>query len=373
MADPSEPEMTLASSGALVAVAVTVLGGLLQPLFYARGLSLSLTAMAMLYLVLASLGWPLVERHRPGALPLLLVTLTLLALPIMWLSRLDALLILMPLVSMIVLYSSTSWALAASLLFVVEGEVWAAAWHLPLRNRLGIGFAYVPALAFVITFSRLVLREREARLEARRQAARAEQLGVTAERNRIAREIHDTVGHYLTVVHVQIAAARALLANEPSGADDCLVRAETLVRDGLAELRRSVGLLRSGAIAERPFGVALAGLVEECRAAGIEAALSVVGEARPLPPAVEFALYRAAQEALTNTRRHAQAKTVAVVVRYAAADVTLHVSDDGIGAATTDGGFGLTGVRERVGLVGGSVTVDTAAGRGFALEVRIPQ
>jgi signal transduction histidine kinase len=237
---------------------------------------------------------------------------------------------------------------------------------------VGIGFDFLPASAFVITFSRLVLRERHARQQLRRYAAQVEQLAVAGERNRIAREIHDTVGHYLTVVHVQIEAARAVLSANAAGAQECLARAEDLVRDGLAELRRSVTMLRGQAVAERPFGLALSSLVEECRSGGLSTTLTIKGTPRLIAPAIEFTLFRAAQEALTNVRRHASAKQAQLTLRYEAAEVCLRVQDDGVGSAAPQGGFGLTGVRERAELVGGLVDVRSGVGQGFILEVRIP-
>jgi signal transduction histidine kinase len=131
-------------------------------------------------------------------------------------------------------------------------------------------------------------------------------------------------------------------------------------------------MLRGGAVADRPFGLALAALVEESRASGLDATLTVEGTPRLLAPAVEFTLYRAAQEAFTNVQRHARARQARLTLRYADDEVQLAVADDGVGAAATDSGFGLTGVRERAQLVGGAVSVLTAPGSGFTLDVRVP-
>ena len=151
------------------------------------------------------------------------------------------------------------------------------------------------------------------------------------------------------------------------------MRAQGLSREGLSELRRSVSVLRSGPPLERrPFNVALSSLIEDCRNGGLDASLTVEGVPRALTPDIEFTLYRAAQEALTNVARHARAPHVTCALRYDEREVCLSVDDDGVGATSTEGGFGLTGLRERAGAVGGSVEVRTAAGKGFTLAVRVP-
>ncbi|HXI56950.1 MAG TPA: ATP-binding protein, partial [Polyangia bacterium] len=135
-------------------------------------------------------------------------------------------------------------------------------------------------------------------------------------------------------------------------------------------VRRSVVALRSPT-ADRPLGAALHDLVDETRAAGIDAQVYLRGTVRPLGPNVEFALYRAAQEALTNVRRHAVARSVQLHLGYEGDHVELRIDDDGRGASRMDEGFGLAGVRERIAQVGGTVDVETAASGGFSLRVRV--
>ena len=102
---------------------------------------------------------------------------------------------------------------------------------------------FVPGAILTMAFGAVLVRERQSQRQLRRLAAEAEELAATRERNRIARDIHDSVGHYLTIVNVQIEAARAIVAAQPAAADECLLRAQSLARDGLAELRRSVSML----------------------------------------------------------------------------------------------------------------------------------
>ena len=248
------------------------------------------------------------------------------------------------------------------------------------------------AILFVLLFSAVTLRERRARAESERLAAQlaganrrlaelavaAEELAAARERNRLAREIHDSVGHSLTVANVQIEAAGVHLEQdlerdrERAGA--ALGKAAGAVKQGLAELRRSVGALRGGPLGDRSLAGALDGLRSEAEEEGLEASVRVLGDPRPIPPETALALFRAAQEGLTNVRRHARAGRVAIRLDYRTAGrVTLTVTDDGVGPRPeSDGGFGLFGLRERVGLLGGTLNAGPAQPGGFELEVVVP-
>ncbi len=289
----------------------------------------------------------------------------------------------MPTIGMAVLYGSLGLGIAAIGVF--------SGWLLFLGWTLGVGLlpmlqsvaGFAAAGVFVVVFSRITLADRRARVKVERlagelghanerlheYAAQVEELATAKERNRIAREIHDSLGHYLTAVNVQLEAARTVLAaNDSPRALKCIERAQGATREGLAEVRRSVSVLRA------PLRDAVQALVDECSAAGLRAALKVDGAARPLAPRVEFALYRAVQEALTNVRRHAEASHVEVGLTMGTDDVALVVEDDGVGAnGGPDGpGFGLLGLRERVELVGGRLEIRTAPHAGFAIRIRVP-
>jgi signal transduction histidine kinase len=299
-------------------------------------------------------------------------------------SDITALLVVMPIISMAVLYQSTLWGVLVTAAYTAE-----VGWLLRDRGPAAIVQAsagFVAAGAFVVVFSRLMRRERQARNSVELLAAQLERantrlaeyatqiedLATTKERNRLAREIHDSLGHFLTVVHVQIEAAKTHLNKSPALAAECLASAQKLTDEGLADVRRSVALLRAAPTESKPLTEAVTRLVDECRAAGLEADLVVSGSPRPLAPPIEFALYRAVQEALTNARRHAHAHRAKLDLAYDDGAVQLRVRDDGVGASGFDGGFGLLGMRERVQLVGGTVKIETAVGAGFAIEVRVP-
>jgi signal transduction histidine kinase len=247
-------------------------------------------------------------------------------------------------------------------------------------DAIAIALIYGTGIVFVVVFTRVAASEREARTalaEAnqllRDHAVQVEELATTKERNRLAREIHDSLGHYLTVVNVQIGAAQAILELDHQRALDHLSNAQALTQEGLAEVRRSVAALRASPIESRPLPEALAKLTEQWNTAELRAKFVVTGSTRPLTPQINLTLYRAAQEALTNVGKHAHASSVELHLDYSDEHlIRLRIKDDGLGSANSEGGFGLLGVRERVQLLNGAVHVRAGAGEGFSMEVELP-
>jgi signal transduction histidine kinase len=203
-------------------------------------------------------------------------------------------------------------------------------------------------------------------------ATQAEELAMTQERNRLAREIHDNLGHYLTIVNVQIEAARVVMDSDPDRALDAMNKAQELTQKGLARVRESVAALRESPVSNRPLGEAIASLVEEAQSSGIVTEFKVTGEPLTLENKVALALYRAAQEGLTNVCKHARASRVDVLLDYQPDQVRLEVRDNGVGAAETARGFGLLGIRERMQLLGGRLEISTGVGEGFCLTASVP-
>src|SRR6267143_2065512 len=247
-------------------------------------------------------------------------------------------------------------------------------------DAIAIAVIYGTGIVFVVVFTRVATSERDARTalaEAnqllRDHASQVEELATTKERNRLAREIHDSVGHYLTVVNVQIGAAQAIIDQDRPRALDHLSKAQALTQEGLAEVRHSVAALRASPTESRPLPEALAKLAEQWNAAGLCTRFVVAGTIRSLTPQVNLTLYRAAQEALTNVGKHAHATNVDLHLDYGDGSlVHLSIKDDGVGSDNSEGGFGLLGVRERVQQLSGAVRVRTDSGQGFALEVELP-
>ena len=225
-----------------------------------------------------------------------------------------------------------------------------------------------------------VARRRNQQLLADLQAAQhqVKDLAIAEERNRLAREIHDGLGHYLTATTMQVQGAKAVLESTGVGAQaplavGALNKAETLLQEALADVRRSVGALRDQPTAQRSLAATLADLVNQQRTSdGLAVQFDLLGAAQPLNPQVELTLYRVAQEALTNVRKHAQATHVALTLSYDPNKVRLEICDDGQGSAAATGGYGLLGLRERVQMVGGTVNICTAPDQGFQLRVEIP-
>jgi signal transduction histidine kinase len=275
----------------------------------------------------------------------------------------------MPLVSLLVLYLPWRTALGLNTLLAAFVCFVFARTSAPGGSLAQAMAGELSAFAFVIVFSLLARRERYARLAVERLAAEVEAFATTRERHRIARELHDSLGHYLTIANVQLEAARSIA----EGRDERLAAVQQLLRDGLGELRLSVSVLREASSARPPFAQAIVELVAESNATGLSAELTTSGSIRPLPGAIGFALYRVTQEALTNVRRHARATKAIVNLDYQPERVRLSVLDDGVGPGSVPPvGTGLSGLRERVELLGGRLTLDAPVNGGFSITVEMP-
>ena len=216
------------------------------------------------------------------------------------------------------------------------------------------------------------LNERELELEKGRAAA-----AIVEERARIARELHDVVAHSISVMVLQARGGRRVLQTEPTDAHEAFAVIESTGQQALDEMRRLVGMLRSGdetlPLAPQPSLKELGTLVEQVRAAGLPVQLAVEGEPRDLPPGVDLSAFRIVQEALTNSLTHAGPASARVVLRYGADDLELEISDDGPGTGDGSGsGYGLVGMRERVLVYGGELQAGRQPGGGYALRVRLP-
>lgn len=267
-------------------------------------------------------------------------------------------------------------------------------------------FSIGTAFAFVLVFTDVAMRESAARADSQRlgaeleeanrrlgeYAVQAEELSASRERARMAREIHDSVGHSLTAVHMQIEAARAMLDHDPEKTRTALDKAQRCIQEGLGEIRGSVSALRADPLEGRSLHAALADLVDLGQSSGLAVRLAIAGRQRPLTEAVGLVLFRCAQEGLTNARKHARARNVTLELDYDSeplpgdslpgwADtppvpgkhrIRLRVIDDGVGAEATDGGFGLLGLRERARQLDGRVAVGPGPEGGFELRLELP-
>jgi two-component system NarL family sensor kinase len=213
-------------------------------------------------------------------------------------------------------------------------------------------------------------------VERARLFARSTRLGAVEERNRLAREIHDTLAQGLTATALQLESADALLDAGSEKAHEPLRRALSLTRSNIEEARRSVLDLRAAPLEGRPLSEALKILVDRWEAeTGTGVRYLTVNASRPLPPRVETALYRICQEALTNVARHAEAERVTVRLIATPGQVQLVVEDDGRGfdaSEVPEGRHGLVGIRERAEMLGGTVEVRSNPGAGTRIEASVP-
>ncbi len=205
--------------------------------------------------------------------------------------------------------------------------------------------------------------------------------GILLERQRLAREIHDTLAQDFTSVIMHLTAAQLQLPHDLASAQQAVTQAETTARDGLHEARRLVWALQPSQLTE----VSLAESIERwaqqwSEEQGITAVFTLTGDPYSLRPAWETTLFRAAQEALRNVEKHAQASQVNLTLSYMPGQVVLDAADDGRGFTPNDaapvdptvGGFGLRGMQERVERLGGTLTIESEPGQGTAVAIALP-
>ena len=253
----------------------------------------------------------------------------------------------------------------------------------PLKNLSAfIATCIVFGLIWTVAFA--LGRKFEEADEAKERAAQTERereerarAAVTEERARIARELHDVVGHSVSVMTVQASAVRRLLRPDQAREREALLIVERTGREALAEMRRMVGVLRrpeeGPALAPQPSLEHVERLVEQARQAGLSVELRVEGDPQPLPAGVDLTAYRLVQEGLTNALKHARAECAQVVVCYGDGVLEVTVSDDGRGAGSGDGGgHGLVGMRERVAVFGGELEAGPRAEGGYRLRAKLP-
>ncbi|OXM57856.1 two-component sensor histidine kinase [Amycolatopsis thailandensis] len=200
--------------------------------------------------------------------------------------------------------------------------------------------------------------ERTKESEAQRRAA--------DERLRIARELHDALGHNLALINVQAGAA--LHGKDPAKSEEALATIKQTSKDALRELRATLGMLRQ---VDTPSLARVAELAESAGAHGLTVRTEIDGTARDLPPEVEHAAFRVVQEALTNVARHAAADTVVVRIGYTQHDVSVQIDDDGRGGKAKPGN-GIRGMTERAEALGGELTATDREDGGFRVRARLP-
>jgi len=286
-----------------------------------------------------------------------------------------------------------TWAILA--LPLRQGLYWIAAFTVATATSFAVGmnlsegllalflygviYAFIGAFAGALARADATRRESQALLaelqsaheQLQEYALRTEEMAVVEERNRLAREMHDTLGHRLTVASVQLEAAQRLCPTDSERAAGLVGTVREQVREALSELRATVATLRSPVEADLHLRSALRRLMNHFeQATGLTIRRALPEEMLPLPDAHRLALYRAAQEALTNIQKHAEAQQIWLVLSTSDDTVTLLVSDDGRGLilGRDEGGFGLHGLRERAQQLGGALHVEPRPGGGTQLS-----
>lgn len=214
----------------------------------------------------------------------------------------------------------------------------------------------------------------EANQHLKEYASQVKELTITQERNRMAREIHDGLGHYLTILNMQLKAAQATLNSDKKKTAKMVESAIQITNEALLDVRSSVFALRQGPEELKPLVERIKNLVESSSTGDLAFKLSVLGEPQQVSPQVDLTLYRAAQEMINNVIKHSNARNAELTLDFGGADkIELSCNDDGQGKAEFENGFGIIGLTERVKLLHGSVKIDTQPTAGFRITIQIPR
>ncbi|MBK6921601.1 MAG: sensor histidine kinase [Deltaproteobacteria bacterium] len=281
----------------------------------------------------------------------------------------EALVSFAPLIPIIAL----AWGLRAAFIVMTAVTLWSCAIALYIGEQpTGLSQIFIAMFGsgvFLVEFSRLLLRERETADAIARQAQRIAELSAVVERHRVAQQMHDGIGHYLSAAIVQLEIARMNRQAAPERVAAGVDRARELVADGMAEVRRAVAALREHAPSS--FEAAVSELIQASEEAGIPVDLFRHGAERRLSAEAAWALYATLQEALTNIRKHARAARVRVDLRYLDEAVELTVVDDGVGVATIEPSNGLRGIEARAAVLGGFARFNSTPDGGFEVTLRL--
>ncbi|OUL21031.1 two-component sensor histidine kinase [Nostoc sp. RF31YmG] len=247
---------------------------------------------------------------------------------------------------------------------------------------LSLALLFGLSLIFVLLLMNTVLSERQSREELaianeklRQYALRIENQATLEERNRIAREIHDSLGHSLTALNLQLETALKLSQSNPNKAQSFLVRAKELGSKALQDVRQSISTMRSHPLQEQSLEQAVQGLLEDFQHANGFSPICIINLEESLPNELKIAIYRIIQESLTNISKYAQATEVRIEIEKTPRSLRLSIQDNGKGfdfkQNTT--GFGLQSMRDRTLAIGGVFNILSAPGYGCKITVDIPQ
>jgi signal transduction histidine kinase len=295
--------------------------------------------------------------------------------------------VLLPLAAQSVILLSKVWSytinIAITVTYSISAFLFATGWT-DIWAGLQI---FLAGQIFVVIFTQMVVKEennrrvieklanelKEANQSLRIYALQVEELATTKERNRLAREIHDGLGHYLTSIHMQLQAANAVMEDNTGRLSETIHTAQNLTQEALEDVRQSVAALRAPPGENLPLPDRMANLAANTQVAGISSDFKLLGTPRSLPTEAQWTLYRAAQEGFNNTSKHSQASNFWITLDYSDVDqVHLTIQDDGVGSDDIEIGFGLLGIQERLHLLEGALQINSSPGQGFKMEISIP-
>jgi signal transduction histidine kinase len=295
--------------------------------------------------------------------------------------------ILLPLVAHTAMTLEQDWMLAVNasifLTYVISMMSFAHSWELVWQN---LPIFFVGQIFFLI-FTQTAVNEQRGRLkmeklagelsEANRHlseyAGQVKDLTLSQERNRLAREIHDGLGHYLTTINMQIKATLAILNKDPNKAAYLLENAQQLTSDALDDIRNSVASLREDNLGALTFIERITALARASESQERIFDIDIQGPPRAISPQVDVTLFRTVQEAINNANKHSHATLVNIVIDFSKTDrIILFIKDNGTGAESLEGGFGLIGMKERVRLIQGEIKFNSAKGEGFEINISVP-
>ncbi|WP_051580800.1 sensor histidine kinase [Pseudonocardia acaciae] len=381
------PSPVVADAGLGTGVAVGLLAAAVAgvgPLSVANPRPLDAGALALAVALAASIA---VRRRHPVSA---LVVLN--AVPVVWFlgAYPGRLVTLAPLIGCYTLAARRGWrwGLAGVVLTSAGGIV---AIRVVLADTEAVGVVPIAVLlaatagssGAAVGYYRAVLTATRAQLarETQTREERARRLAVE-ERLRIARELHDVLGHTMATISVQAGVGLHVIDRRPGQAREALAAIKTICDEGLTDVRSILGILRADAPAEQPRAPRggldrLAELLDTAEAAGLRVQRRVEGQPRPLPAPVDLAAYRIIQEALTNALRHAEARTVRLTLTHEPSRLLINVRDDGATADSTDTaaepcGHGIDGMRERAHALSGRLTAAPHPDGGFEVRAELP-
>lgn len=297
-------------------------------------------------------------------------------------------LIFLPLVGQAVVAFSSVWSILVNsgilLGFGIAGELSSTDPTWLGRNLL----LFIAGQVFVIVFTQMAVDEEKARINAeelaknlnianrqlQHYASQVELLATEKERNRLAREIHDGLGHDLTTINMQLQAALAVFDQDPQKAIAIFKASQELARHSLQEIRKSVKHLRDMPESKEKLSDQVEFVIKNAEATGILCNLSVVGDENRSAPEVSLTILRVLQEAISNALKHSKATRLDVTLDYSNQNsITMLIHDDGIGLSKGRQGFGFTSMKERVAMIAGTLKIETKRNQGTLIALEVPK